>query len=63
MCSGFHLRMAGVEHPHLVAVLAQDRRKGLNPQRRKGHHLDPPMVDFDRSSSLGSSRQKLSSPT
>ena len=39
-----HLRVAGVKHPHLVSPLAQDRRERLDPQRRKRHHFDPPVV-------------------
>ena len=38
-----HLRMAGVEQPHLVPLLAQHRRQRLNPQRRKRHHFDSPV--------------------
>ena len=36
-----HLRVAGVEHPDLVAVLSQNGCKRLDAQRRESHHLDP----------------------
>jgi hypothetical protein len=32
--------MAGVEHPHLMTVLAQNGRKRLDAQRREAHDLD-----------------------
>ena len=35
-----HLRMAGVEHADLMAMLAQDRCERLDAQRRESHHLD-----------------------
>jgi hypothetical protein len=35
--------MAGIKHPHFVAMLAQGR-EGLDPKRRKSHDLDAPGV-------------------
>ena len=35
-----HVRMTGVEHPHLMAELSQDGREGLDAQGRETHHLD-----------------------
>ncbi len=32
------------EQPHLVAMLTQDRRQGLDPQGRKGHYFDAAIV-------------------
>ena len=38
--------MTRVEHPHGVAVLAQDWRQRFNPQRREPHHLDARLARF-----------------
>jgi hypothetical protein len=38
--------MTGVEHPHLMAVLSQDWRQGLNAQGREPHHLNSSITRF-----------------
>jgi hypothetical protein len=38
-----HPGVARVEHPHPVAMPAQDRRQRLNAQGRESHHLNPPI--------------------